>query len=308
VPRIDGFGGRGTFVVRSAEDALSIRAFAQREWCREAIVAGGGLLGLEAGYALHRLGLHATVLERSDRLLRRQLDARASELLRSYIEGLGMTVVMGAETAAALGDERLSEVLLRDQRALPADLLLVCAGITPNVELAADAGLPVNRGVLVDDRMGTQDLLIFAAGDVAEHAGQVYGLWPTAVEQAEVAAVSALGETKDYRGSVPVTILKVVGVELTSIGRFEPESSAEEVIVLEDPEAQRYRKLVIANGRIVGAILLGYSQEASPVVTAVKRGYDVSPLLGELRAGRWDSLAGLSGEHALVAAAPSHAG
>jgi nitrite reductase (NADH) large subunit len=308
VPRIDGFGGRGTFVVRSAEDALSIRAFAQREWCREAVVAGGGLLGLEAAYALHKLGLHATVLERSDRLLRRQLDARASELLRSYIEGLGMTVVMGAETAAALGDERLSEVLLLDRRALPADLLLVCAGITPNAELAADAGLPVDKGVLVDDRMGTQDPRIFAAGDVAEHSGRIYGLWPTAVEQAEVAAVNALGETKDYSGSVPVTILKVVGVELTSIGRFEPESSAEEVIALEDPEAQRYRKLVIANGRIVGAILLGYSAEASPVITAVKRGYDVSPLLGELRAGRWDSIAELSGEQPMLAAAPSHAG
>ena len=308
VPRIDGFGGRGTFVVRSAEDALSIRAFAQREWCREAVVAGGGLLGLEAAYALHRLGLHATVLERSDRLLRRQLDARASELLRNYIEGLGMTVVMGAETAAALGDERLSEVLLRDQRALPADLLLVCAGITPNAELAAEAALPVNRGVLVDDRMRTQDPQIFAAGDVAEHSGRVYGLWPTAVEQAEVAAVNALGETKDYRGSVPVTILKVVGVELTSIGQFEPESSAEEVIALEDPEDQRYRKLVISNGRIVGAILLGYSQEASPVITAVKRGYDVSAQLGALRAGRWDGLAGLSGEQPMLAAAPSHAG
>ena len=93
VPRIDGFGGRGTFVVRSAEDALSIRAFAQREWCREALIAGGGLLGLEAGYALHKLGLHASILERSDRLLRRQLDARASQYLQRYLEGLGMSIV-----------------------------------------------------------------------------------------------------------------------------------------------------------------------------------------------------------------------
>ena len=140
MPRIDGFGGRGTFVVRSAEDALSIRAFAQREWCREALIAGGGLLGLEAGYALHKLGLHASILERSDRLLRRQLDARASEFLRRYLEGLGMSIVTGAETAAALGDERLSEVLLRDGRALPADMLLVCAGITPNVRARRRGG------------------------------------------------------------------------------------------------------------------------------------------------------------------------
>ncbi|HYM57883.1 MAG TPA: FAD-dependent oxidoreductase [Solirubrobacteraceae bacterium] len=308
VPRIDGFGERGTFVVRSAEDALSIRSFAQREWCREAVVAGGGLLGLEAGYALHKLGLHASVLERSDRLLRRQLDARASELLRRYIEGLGMTVVMKADTAAALGDERLSEVLLRDGRGLPADLLLVCAGVTPNVELAAAAGLRVGKGVLVDDRMGTDDPRVFAAGDVAEHGGRVYGLWPTAVEQAEVAAAAALGEEKTYHGTVPVTILKVVGVELTSIGRFEPEPGEEE-IVLEDEVGQRYGKLVISrDGRIAGAILLGYSAEASPVVTAVKRGYDVSGVLDRLRAGRWDVIAEMSGSHPLVAAAPAHPG
>ena len=306
VPQIDGFGGRGTFVVRSAEDALSIRAFAQREWCREALIAGGGLLGLEAGYALHKLGLHASILERSDRLLRRQLDARASEFLRRYLEGLGMSIVTGAETAAALGDERLSEVLLRDGRALPADMLLVCAGITPNVGLASEAGLEVGRGVLVDDLMTTSDRAIFAAGDVAEHRGRVHGLWPAAVEQAEVAACGALGEEKAYVGTVPVTILKVVGIELTSIGRFEPEGPHEEVIALEEESEGRYRKLVIAGDRIVGAILLGYSAEASPVVTAVKRSYDVGALLPELRAGRWDALGGLSGEHALVPAAPAN--
>lgn len=305
VPRIDGFGGRGTFVVRSAEDALSIRAFAQREWCREALIAGGGLLGLEAGYALHKLGLHASILERSDRLLRRQLDDRASEYLRRYLEGLGMSIVTRAETAAALGDERLSEVLLRDGRALPADLLLVCAGITPNAELAREAGLAVERGVTVDDSMRTNDQRIFAAGDVAEHRGRVHGLWPAAVEQAEVAACAALGEEKAYRGTVPVTILKVVGIELTSIGRFEAETGDEE-IVLEDEAAGRYRKLVIADGRIAGAILLGSAGDASPVVTAVKRGYDVGGQMDTLRAGRWDSLAELSGSHPLVPAAPAN--
>ena len=151
-------------------------------------------------------------------------------------------------------------MLLRDGRALPADMLLVCAGITPNVELAAEAGLEVGRGVLVDDRMRTSDHAIFAAGDVAEHRGRVHGLWPAAVEQAEVAACGALGEEKAYAGTVPVTILKVVGIELTSMGRFEPEGPREEVIALEDESEGRYRKLVIADGRIVGAILLGYSR------------------------------------------------
>ena len=153
--------------------------------------------------------------------------------------------------------------------------------------------------------MRTTDPRIFAAGDIAEHRGRVHGLWPAAVEQAEVAACGALGEEKAYRDSVPVTILKVVGIELISIGRFEPDGPADEVIVLEDEAAGRYRKLVIADGKIVGAILLG-SSDASPVVTAVKRGYDVRAQMDDLRAGRWDALSALSGSHPLVPAAPAN--
>jgi nitrite reductase (NADH) large subunit len=154
--------------------------------------------------------------------------------------------------------------------------------------------------------MRTADPAIFACGDVAERDGAVVGLWPTAVEQAEVAADNAVGGDKAYMGSAPVTILKVVGIELTSIGRFEPVSPGEEVIVLEDEQAQRYRKLVIdEDGRIAGAILLGYSREVAPVRTAIARGYDVRGRLDDLRAGDWDVLAGMSGEQPLLAGAPA---
>jgi nitrite reductase (NADH) large subunit len=307
VPPIEGFGAKGTFVLRSADDALAIRAFAQRHAARRAVVAGGGLLGLEAAYALHKLGLRTSVLERSDRLLRRQLDARASALLRAYLEGLGLEIVTEATTAAISANGRANLVLLEDDRGLGVDLFLVAAGITPNAELARTAGLAVNRGVIVDERMRTSDPAILACGDVAEHDGKVPGLWPTAVEQAEVAANTAVGSEKAYTGSVPVTILKVVGIELTSMGRFEPGAGDAEVIALE--EEQRYRKLVIdADGRIAGAILLGYSREVAPVRTAIARGWDVRARLGDLRAGRWDVLADMSGEQPLMPAAPAHPG
>jgi nitrite reductase (NADH) large subunit len=309
VPPIEGFGSLGTFVLRSADDALAIRAYAQRHEARRAAVAGGGLLGLEAAYALHKLGLRTSVLERSDRLLRRQLDARASELLRSYLEGLGLDVVTDASTAAISANGRVNLVRLDDDRDLPVDLFLVAAGINPNAELARAAGLPVNRGVIVDERMRTSDPAILACGDVAEYGGRVLGLWPTAVEQAEVAADSAVGGEKAYTGSVPVTILKVVGIELTSMGRFEPGGEDEEVIALEDAEAQRYRKLVIdGDGRIAGAILLGYSREVAPVRTAIERCWDVRTRIDELRAGRWDVLAEMSGEQPLMPATPAHPG
>ena len=306
VPAIDGFGGPGSFVLRTAEDALGLRAFTQRNGAATAVVAGGGLLGLEAAYALHKLGLRVTVLERGDRLLRRQLDARASALLHAYLEGLGLAILCDAETAAVEGDGRVRMAHLADGRGVEADVFLAAAGITPNAELARAAGLAVNRGVLVDERMRTQDHAILAAGDVAEHAGRVHGLWPVAVAQAEVAADNAVGGRKEYRGSVPFTMLKVVGVELTSVGRFE-EQATDEVIVLEEPGG-RYRKLVIEDGRIVGAILLGHSAEVAAVRTAIDRGFPVGGVMDALRAGRWTALAELSGARPLLAGAPTGAG
>ena len=306
VPAIDGFGGPGSFVLRTAEDALGLRAFTQRNGAATAVVAGGGLLGLEAAYALHKLGLRVTVLERGDRLLRRQLDARASALLHAYLEGLGLAILCDAESAAVEGDGRVRMAHLADGRGVEADVFLAAAGITPNAELARAAGLAVNRGVLVDERMRTQDHAILAAGDVAEHAGRVHGLWPVAVAQAEVAADNAVGGRKEYRGSVPFTMLKVVGVELTSVGRFE-EQATDEVIVLEEPGG-RYRTLVIEDGRIVGAILLGHSAEVAAVRTAIDRGFPVGGVMDALRAGRWTALAELSGERPLLAGAPTGAG
>ena len=222
VPLIEGFGAPGTFVLRTAGDALELRAFAQRHAARHAVVAGGGLLGLEAAYALHKLGLRTTVLERGDRLLRRQLDARASVLLQGYLEGLGLEILTGAETAGVTANGRLSSRCSPTAASWRPTSSSSPPGSRPNTELARAAGLEVGRGVLVDERMRTSDPEILAAGDVAEHAGRIHGLWPVAVEQAEVAADNAVGGDKAYRGSVPVTMLKVVGIELTSIGRVEP--------------------------------------------------------------------------------------
>ena len=138
--------------------------------------------------------------------------------------------------------------------------------------------------------MRTADHAVLRAGDAAEWRGQVEGLWPTAVAQAEVAADNAVGGRRHSRGAAPVTILKVVGVELTSIGRFEAESPGDEVIALEADGGRRYRKLVVAEGRIVGAILLGHPQEVALVRTAIDERSDVSRRLDALRAGRWEVL------------------
>lgn len=202
VPPIDGFGLAGTFVLREANDAMQMRAYAQEHQAQHAIIAGGGLLGLEAAYALHKLGIDVTVLERSERLLTRQLDRRSAQLLREHLERLGLNFAFKSEASAALGKGhfsdllverpqlkayfgdrahgggRLTNVLLQDGRTFPAEMLLVAVGIAPNIDLAQKAGLDVKKGIVVDASLRTSDPDIFAVGDVAEYHGTVSGLWP----------------------------------------------------------------------------------------------------------------------------------
>jgi NAD(P)H-nitrite reductase large subunit len=291
LPDIAGIERAGAFVLREADDAIALRAYAQRRAVRQAVVAGGGLLGLEAAYAIHKLGVTVTVLERGPWLLRRQLDARCAELLQRYLEGLGIRVWLEAETAALDGAERVREVVLQDGRRLPCELFLAAAGVQPNIELAQAAGLRVNQGVIVDAYLRTSQPDIYAVGDVCEYDGQVPGLWPVAVEQGKVAALNAVGGREHYAPSTPVTALKVAGINLTSMGRFTPQSDAEVEIVLEEAAGSRYRKLLVADGRIAGAILLGYPVEAAAVARIVKAGGDVSAQMEALRTGRWEGLA-----------------
>jgi NAD(P)H-nitrite reductase large subunit len=155
---------------------MNIRAYVQEHGCRHAVVAGGGLLGLEAAVALHRLGLPVTVLERGARLLGRHVDPRCSELVADHFAKAGIEVLTGAESAHVCGSSAVTGAVLTDGRVLPCEVLLAATGIRPNVDLAHDAGVPAARGVLVDDRMQTRVPDVFAAGDVAEHAGRVLGL------------------------------------------------------------------------------------------------------------------------------------
>jgi nitrite reductase (NADH) large subunit len=294
VPDVPGIDGPGSFVLRDADDAIRIRAWAQREGCSHAVVAGGGLLGLEAAYALSKIGLHVAVLERGDHLLRRQLDGASAAMLRGFLANLGIEVLTGADLREVLRDGADMLLQLADGRRLPCDLLLVAAGITPTTDLAVRAGLEVRRGIVVDDGMHTSDATILAAGDCTEHRGAVVGLWPPAAKQAEVAARNALGDVMAYEPSPPVTLLKVVGVDLASMGRVVAGDGDREVVVADEAQGA-YRKLVVdAAGRAVGAILLGHPQLAPAVTRAVERGADVGPLLDRLAAGDWSGLAATS--------------
>ena len=283
----------GIFVLREAVDAVQLRAYVQKHHCRTAVIAGGGLLGLEAAFAVAQLGIDVTVLERGNRLLSKQIDARASALVHHHFDHLGIRVIYGTVIGAVEGDSRLRSVRLgtADGTTLRCDAVLGCMGVEPRSELARDAGIGVRRGVLVDDRMHTSAEGIYAAGDVAEHRGQVMGLWPIAAKQGEVAAVNALGGQARIDSEISATILKGVGLELAALGQVDP-AAGDLLFVHEDARRKTYRRLVVSNGRVVGAVVLGHGpQDLAAATAAVKRRRVLPPsAVAALGAGDWSVL------------------
>jgi len=292
VPPIGGVTRPGCFALREAGDAMHIRAYAQQRDCRRAVVAGGGLLGLEAAYSLHRLGLSVTVLERQNRLLSRQIDPRCSELVEAHFERAGIEILRRAETSHIIGTPAVTGAVLKDGRTLPCEMFLAATGIRPNVDLARNAGVPVNKGVLVDDRMQTRVPGVFAAGDIAEHRGHIRGLWPIATEQAQAAAVNALGGNMMLTSETPATVLKGVDLQLFSVGTAELKPS-DEVIVVDRPAVSSYRRLVLSEGRAVGATVLGHHpNDIAAAQKAVRNRITVDAAQrAALRSGDWSVLA-----------------
>ena len=289
-PPIDGFDKRGVFVLRTADDAMAIREDLQTHHARSAVVLGGGLLGLEAAFALHKIGLGVTVINRGAQLLDRQLDAAAAVYLKEYLEGVGLEFVLSSGITEVTGNGRVSAVVLADGSSLDTDIVLAAVGIAANLDIPRQAGLDVGRGVLVDDRMQTSDPFVFAAGDVAEHSSGALGLWPVAVEQARVAALNALGGDEVYEPKPPITMLKVTGVDLASVGAIATSEPGDEEIVVEEPTEGVYRKVVLREGRAIGGIVLGSEGDAPPLLAVVQEGRDLTPVLERLRQGDWGAL------------------
>ena len=273
----------GVLTFRDLADVSAIEKAAETH--RKAVVIGGGLLGLEAAYGLAKAGLQVSVVHLMDRLMERQLDARASALLQAAVEAKDIAVVLNAETAAIKGDGRAETVALKDGREIAADLVVVAAGIRANADLAQSAGLEVGRGIVVDDHMQTGKANIFAIGECAEHRGICYGLVEPAYEQARVLAAHLSGEPATYDGSVLATNLKVSGVNVFSAGDFLGSPGTEQ-IVLTDPGLGAYKKLVIADGKLVGAVLFGDTGDGLWYLELIRSGASIAAIRDDLMFGR----------------------
>ena len=275
VPPIHGVEKSGVFTLRTIDDAVAIKEYAKNK--KRAIVIGGGLLGLEASRALRSLGLEITVVEFFPRLLPRQLDEEGASLLKTKMEEMDFQVILGAESGEILGEDRAAGLMLKDERIVNGDLVLISAGIRTNAEVAQRAGIAVDRGVLVDERMKTNIDGIYAAGDVTEFQKRMWGIIPAAIDQAKVAASNIAGQTEViYTGTVPYTTLKVVGIDLTSIGTVTPEGEEFEEVRKTKSREGIYKKLVLRDGKIVGAIFLGDRSDVTPVNKLINEKLDVS--------------------------------
>ena len=246
------------------------------------VCIGGGLLGLETAGALARQGASVSVVEGFSSLLPRQLPPQAGTLLQQKLEAEGMAVYCGESVQELVGDESVQGVLLESGRTLLADLVVITAGVRPNSYLARQAGLAVHRGIVIDDRMVSSDPSILAAGDVAEHRGTLYGIWPASYAQGVVAGCNAGGGTAEFSGLASSTRIKVLDVDLFSCGQIHPEDAS--TTTCEYCDDGTYRGLFCRDGQLVGAVLYGNTAGAGRLKECIEDGSQISefPELSEM--------------------------
>jgi nitrite reductase (NADH) large subunit len=276
---------KGVFTLKTLDDALKIQAYAKTK--KTAIVIGGGLLGLEIAKGLTDLKLDVTVLEFFPRLLPRQLDVEGAEMLEAILGDFGIKVGLKASAKEITGEDELV-VKLADGREFNSGLIVMAAGVKPNTELARKSGINVNKGILVNNKMQTNLTDIYAAGDCAEYNGMVWGIVPVAFEQSKIAALNIIGKDTDYSDVVPSNTLKIIGVDLTSIGRVTPEEKLPEELKFVDKEKRIYKKIVIDGNHLAGAILLGDRTNQTTMMKLIKEKIDVSPFKTKILDAKFD--------------------
>jgi nitrite reductase (NADH) large subunit len=286
VPPMEGFGGPGTFLFRTIDDCERIASYARDR--HKAIVIGGGLLGLEAARGLLTHGVEVTVLEAAPHLMAAQLDPEAAAILKATMEGMGIKVLCEKITTRICSQGgQITHVELKDRLKLETDMVVVSAGIRPITETASASALTVDKAIVVDDQMRTSDPDVFSVGECVQHRGKIYGLVDPIWDQANVLAdvITGKNPTAAYLGSKLGTKLKVMGVELASMGETKPASITDEVVVYRDPKHGVYKKLIVRDGALAGAILLGEIETAGQLLQLFMSGAKVPERRADLLFG-----------------------
>lgn len=284
-PRVKGADAAGVFTLRTLEDADAI--LKRAETAKTAALIGGGLLGLEAANGLRKRGLKVTVVERNPRMLPRQMDPEGARLLQQKLQEMEFAFLLSERTREINSSEGKLAVLFESGNVLETDIVLFSAGVEPELTLARQIGLLIEHGVKVDDQLQTTVEGIFAAGDAAEHRSRSYGIWPAAMAQGRVAGANMAGRQTLYGGTLQANRLKVAGIDLISMGDIDLEGD-DECIVKENDTQCVYRKLVIEDNAIAGAILLGDLHGEKEIQAAIEGHKDISSIRKELEEEGFD--------------------
>lgn len=263
LPPISGLDKGNVFSLRTLKDVQKIKSRLTN--VKDAVVIGGGLLGLESAFALKKREIDVTVVEALPLIMGKQLDKTGSKYVQGRLERIGIDFRLNTRAKELTGGKSVSSVLLNTDETVSADLVIVSAGISPRTELAEDAGLETSRGIIVDRNLRTSDPEIFAAGDAIEQNGRCYGIWPPAQEQGKLAGKNLIGGEEEYDGSLSYFKLKVASIDMISAG-IRDEERAEEVLVSEKEREQTYKKFFLNESKeLIGAILVG-DQSCYPTV------------------------------------------
>ncbi|MHC1591432.1 MAG: NAD(P)/FAD-dependent oxidoreductase, partial [Candidatus Helarchaeales archaeon] len=276
VPPIKGSDNPRVRTLRTLDDAQNLIKLIQE--CKHVIVIGGGLLGIETATAISKRDINVTIIEFFPRLLPRQLDVEGAEVLKNVIESKGIKIILGVSTSEIISKNRTVEVHLSNEMKLHADLVVVSAGVRPNIELAKESGIATNKGVIVNDYMETSARDVYAAGDVTEFKERCWGIIPAAFAQARVAALNMVYGNKEKIGAmIPSNTLKVADIDLTSIGTIYFEEKPENVIEYRIKNVQEgiYKKIVVQDDRIIGTILLGDTTKLQDIMKLIRNKINV---------------------------------
>ena len=284
VPPIPGTDKKGVFTLRGLDDARAIKSYAENEG-RNVLLIGGGVLGLEAGHGLLKAGCAVTVVEVFPRLLPKQMDGEGSLILQKRMESLGFTFHLDSRIREITGRDKAEGLLLEDGTLISCGMIIISAGIRFNLDLPAKLGMTIDRGLVVNDRMETGLPAIYAAGDLIQHNGLCYGIWPAAEKQGEVAGTNMAGGNAEYHGTIMSNSLTVAGTDIFSAGNIDVEGK-KEAIISRDHDALVYRKLVADNNVIVGAILLGDARDRRRIMKAMESKTDIGSIRKQLQT--WD--------------------
>ena len=271
---IPGADKKGVTAFRNIEDCEKMIEYSK---CyKKAAVIGGGLLGLEAARGLLNLGMKVDVVHLADYVMERQLDSTAGNMLRKELEKQGMNFLLGKQTKEIFGEHDVEGLMFSDGEEIQADLVVMAAGIRPNTQLARESGIDVNRGIVVNDFLETNIPNIYAVGECAEHREVVYGLVAPLYDQGKVLAKRICGlEGSAYEGSVLSTKLKVSGVDVFSAGEIFEDEKAKSIKEYNEWE-NTYKKVLIRDGKISGAVLFGDTSEGNQLLSMINKGAEVA--------------------------------